>query len=117
MLPPEDRIWRHPSELAVNASPPMEQTLAARRRWMLSTPTRAGAWSAGMVGALLATGVVLVGTHMTGWLTQNRSSLLPPASSAQSPAVTLTSVAAPEWSASGIGTLVTTVTAAIVRVN
>jgi S1-C subfamily serine protease len=32
---------------------------------MASTPSRAGAWSAGIVGALLATGVVLVGGHLT----------------------------------------------------
>ena len=31
---------------------------------MTNPPTRAGAWSAGLVGALLATGVVLVGTHL-----------------------------------------------------
>ncbi len=32
---------------------------------MASTPSRAGAWSAGIVGAVLATGVVLVGVHLT----------------------------------------------------
>jgi len=41
---------------------------AARERWLSRTPTRAGAWSAGLVGAVLATGVVLVGTHLTIWL-------------------------------------------------
>jgi len=32
---------------------------------MAATPSRAGAWSAGIVGALLAAGVVLVGGHLT----------------------------------------------------
>jgi len=47
---------------------PEAQMLAARRRWLASTPTRAGAGAAGIVGALLATGVVLIGTHLTAWL-------------------------------------------------
>lgn len=66
LLPPEDRIWRHPSELS--AAGAGFEVRAARDRWLTSTPTRAGAWSAGLVGAVLATGVVLVGTHLTNWL-------------------------------------------------
>jgi S1-C subfamily serine protease len=68
LLPPEDRIWRHPSELA---NPVAAEVRAARERWIASTPSRAGAWSAGLVGAVLATGVVLVGMHMTSWLGDN----------------------------------------------
>jgi S1-C subfamily serine protease len=69
LLPPEDRIWRHPSELSeAMLGVPEAQVLAARRRWLASTPTRAGAGAAGIVGALLATGVVLIGTHLTAWL-------------------------------------------------
>jgi S1-C subfamily serine protease len=68
LLPPEDRLWRHPSE--VHTVPVEAQARAARDRWLSSTPTRAGAWSAGFVGAMLATGVVLVGTHVTNWLGQ-----------------------------------------------
>ena len=45
--------------------PVSAEALSARRSWMASTPTRAGAWSAGIVGALLATGVVLIGGHLT----------------------------------------------------
>ena len=66
LLPPEDRIWRHPSELSTKGD--SSEVREARDRWLTSTPTRAGAWSAGLVGAVLATGVVLVGTHLTSWL-------------------------------------------------
>ena len=65
LLPPDDRLWRHPSELGEHCLPITAEALSARRSWMASTPSRAGAWSAGIVGALLATGVVLVGGHLT----------------------------------------------------
>ena len=65
LLPPEDRLWRHPSELGQHGQPVSAEALSARRSWMASTPSRAGAWSAGIVGAVLATGVVLVGGHLT----------------------------------------------------
>ncbi len=74
LLPPEDRLWRHPSELSTASTPSPEQTLIARRRWMASTPSRAGAGAAGVVGAILAAGVVLIGTHLTTWLTATHSS-------------------------------------------
>lgn len=73
LLPPDDRLWRHPSELATHAPAVSPEALTARRRWMASTPTRAGVWSAAVVGAVLATGVVLAGTHLTGWLTPTSS--------------------------------------------
>ncbi|MGH9292928.1 MAG: S1C family serine protease [Acidimicrobiales bacterium] len=66
-LPPEDRLWRHPSEIGTHANRGTE-ALDARRRWLAATPSRASAWSAGLVGALLATGLVLLGTHLTTWL-------------------------------------------------
>jgi len=65
LLPPDDRLWRHPSELGEHAVQVSADALSARRSWMAATPTRAGAWSAGLVGALLATGVVLIGGHLT----------------------------------------------------
>ena len=65
LLPPDDRLWRHPSELGAHCLPVTADALTARRSWMAATPSRAGAWSAGIVGALLATGVVLVGGHLT----------------------------------------------------
>ncbi|MGA3353455.1 MAG: PDZ domain-containing protein [Acidimicrobiales bacterium] len=71
LLPPEDRLWRHPSELGDHAVPVSAEALSARRSWMASTPSRAGAWSAGIVGALLATGVVLIGGHLTHLLSPN----------------------------------------------
>jgi len=65
LLPPEDRLWRHPSELGQSGQSVSAEALSARRSWMAATPSRAGAWSAGLVGAVLATGVVLVGGHLT----------------------------------------------------
>ncbi len=64
LLPPDDRLWRHPSELGLHGHPVSPDALSARRSWMAATPSRAGAWSAGIVGAVLATGVVLVGGHL-----------------------------------------------------
>jgi S1-C subfamily serine protease len=72
LLPPEDRLWRHPSEIGVSrgdvSDPNADEATAARDRWLTATPTRAGAWSAGLVGAMLATGVVFVGMHLTHWV-------------------------------------------------
>jgi S1-C subfamily serine protease len=82
LLPPEDRLWRHPSELGEHAIPVSAEALSARRSWMAASPSRAGAWSAGIVGALLATGVVLIGGHLTH--------LLSP-SSARSPSLSVSS--------------------------
>lgn len=68
LLPPEDRLWRHPSEVTQHGSDTPAHVSAARERWLTRTPTRAGAWTAGIVGAVLATGVVLIGTHLTIWV-------------------------------------------------
>ncbi|MHB1510278.1 MAG: PDZ domain-containing protein [Acidimicrobiales bacterium] len=69
LLPVEDRLWRHPSELSWPPSRSMSaEASEARERWLSRTPTRSGAWSAGLVGAVLAAGVVLVGTHLTLWI-------------------------------------------------
>lgn len=73
LLPPEDRLWRHPSEMALYGRSSSDDLLAARNRWQSATPTRTGAWSAGLVGAVLATGVVLLGTHLTSWLNERPS--------------------------------------------
>lgn len=63
LLPPEDRLWRHPSEvggaLAYSLDP-----ITIRRRWQAREPSRASVWTAGLVGALLATGLVVMGTHL-----------------------------------------------------
>lgn len=68
-LPPEDRLWRHPSELG-NANPSIAlDPVAVRRRWLASQPSRASAWTAGLVGAILATGLVALGTHLAGAFT------------------------------------------------
>lgn len=65
LLPPDDRLWRHPSEMGENSLRVSPEALSARRSWLAATPSRAGAWSAGLVGALLAAGVVLIGGHLT----------------------------------------------------
>jgi S1-C subfamily serine protease len=68
LLPLEDRLWRHPSEVGWQPTRSIStEASAVRERWLSRTPTRAGAWSAGLVGAVLAAGVVLVGTHLTVW--------------------------------------------------
>ena len=63
MLPPEDRIWRHPSELA-GASWNEAQSTAVIGRWLSGEGSRGSVWTAGFVGALLAAGVVIVGAHL-----------------------------------------------------
>ncbi len=68
LLPPEDRLWRHPSEMSAVGQAASEEVLDARRRWLSATPSRSGAWTAGVLGAVLATGVVLIGTHLTSWI-------------------------------------------------
>lgn len=83
LLPPDDRIWRHPSEMGEHSLSVSPEALSARRSWLAATPSRAGAWSAGIVGALLAAGVVLIGGHLTHVLP---SSLSPsPAASGERP--------------------------------
>ncbi|MGD0219548.1 MAG: PDZ domain-containing protein [Acidimicrobiales bacterium] len=64
LLPPEDRLWRHPSELGASDSTLPLDPVAVRRRWLLSHPSRRSVLTAGLVGALLATGVVALGTHL-----------------------------------------------------
>ncbi len=88
LLPPEDRLWRHPSEVAHHGTgPTAPEVSAARERWLMRTPTRSGAWTAGLVGAVLATGVVLMGTHLTLWLGRH-----PPTADPRVDAVTSTLV-------------------------
>ncbi|HVC25236.1 MAG TPA: PDZ domain-containing protein [Acidimicrobiales bacterium] len=68
-LPAEDRLWRHPSELgSLGTSLPLDP-ITVRRRWLASQPTRASAWTAGLVGAILATGLVALGTHLASAIT------------------------------------------------
>jgi S1-C subfamily serine protease len=55
-LPPDDRLWRHPSELGAG--------LARRQAALVAAaPSRPGSVSAALAGALLAAGIVLVATH------------------------------------------------------
>lgn len=86
-LPPEDRLWRHPSELGATAALGLDP-VDVRRRWLSSPPSRASAWTAGIVGALLATGLVALGTHLATALTAHPGSpAAPPATvSAAGPA-------------------------------
>ncbi|HXZ82760.1 MAG TPA: PDZ domain-containing protein [Acidimicrobiales bacterium] len=64
LLPPDDRLWRHPSEVGGRQPALPLDPVAVRRRWLLSHPSRRSALTAGVVGALLATGVVALGTHL-----------------------------------------------------
>ncbi len=69
-LPAEDRLWRHPSELGPYGPAPLMDPATVRRRWLASQPSRASAWTAGLVGALLATGLVALGTHLASAITE-----------------------------------------------
>ncbi len=72
LLPREDRIWRHPSELGAADQPFVLDPVLVRRRWLSNQPTRASAWTAGLVGAILATGLVVLGTHLASAFTSPR---------------------------------------------
>ena len=69
-LPPADRLWRHPSEIgqagdgAGTGGVGRDRAPTTYGRALFTSPARAGSWSAGIAGALLATGLVLVGTHL-----------------------------------------------------
>ncbi len=71
LLPPEDRLWRHPSEISAPGDGERADAVGVRDRWLAREPSRSTAWSAGLVGALLATGIVLVGSHLAGVLTSS----------------------------------------------
>lgn len=60
LLPPQDRLWRHPSELDPVALHPD----AVRRRWLLSHSSRRSILTAGIVGALIASAVAAIATHL-----------------------------------------------------
>jgi S1-C subfamily serine protease len=62
-LPPEDRLWRHPSEVSAAAGSLGDWGM--RRRSPYPGAHRASALSAGFVGAMLAAGLVLVASHFT----------------------------------------------------
>jgi S1-C subfamily serine protease len=97
-LPPEDRLWRHPSELgALGVSFPLDP-ITVRRRWLASQPSKASAWTAGLVGALLATGIVALGTHLASAFTANS-----PSTNSRIAGATLTSQ--PESAAGGLDRL------------
>lgn len=105
LLPPDDRLWRHPSELGELAVPVSPDALSARRSWMAATPSRAGAWSAGIVGALLATGVVLIGGHLTHLL---------PSSSTKTPSISVSAkLSSPDRGDSASEFVATTTTVAM----
>lgn len=73
LLPADDRIWRHPSEIGMSSSAFPLDPIAVRRRWITNQPSRASAWTAGIVGAILATGLVVLGTHLATALTDRTS--------------------------------------------
>ena len=80
ILPREDRLWRHPSEIHKD-NPANLDPVAVRRKWLQTQPTRASAWTAGLVGALLATGLVILGTHLAGAFTGSSAPTTPALSS------------------------------------
>jgi S1-C subfamily serine protease len=65
-LPPEDRLWRHPSELRGSGPPRADiPSVQARGRRLLGGPLWTRALLGGVVGALVATGV-LTGVNWLG---------------------------------------------------
>jgi len=60
-LPQDDRIWRHPSEIFKNNT---DERIISQNAWLAKEPSKASAWTAGIVGAVLATGLVLLGTRL-----------------------------------------------------
>lgn len=111
LLPPDDRLWRHPSELSQRPLASDGELLAARGRWLASTPSRAGAGAAGLVGALLATGVVLLGTHLTSWLTPAHPTVRLQSSS------TATTLASIPPQIGSLTPMISSIAAALVRVR
>lgn len=77
LLPADDRIWRHPSEMGAPQRPFVDDQVAVHRRWLASEPSRASAWTAGIVGAILATGLVVLGTHLATALTDTSAEAQP----------------------------------------
>ena len=71
LLPREDRLWRHPSELGAGNSSYAVDPVAVRSRWLQSQPSRASVWTAGLVGALLATGLVALGPRLAPTLARS----------------------------------------------
>ncbi len=57
-LPPDDRLWRHPSEVAVQRAPGAGDEPAQRRRPLWASRTAALVVLAGVTGATLAVGAV-----------------------------------------------------------
>jgi S1-C subfamily serine protease len=99
-LPAEDRLWRHPSELgSLGSSLPLDP-ITVRRRWLANQPSKASAWTAGLVGAILATGLVALGTHLASAITARGDA---PAASGSASGPTLASL--PESSATSGGTI------------
>ncbi|HEY5272736.1 MAG TPA: hypothetical protein VIJ34_05825, partial [Acidimicrobiales bacterium] len=96
MLPPEDRLWRHPSELAGATWNEAEST-AVIGRWLSGEGSRGSVWTAGFVGALLAAGVVIVGAHLATAFT---GPTLTPGSAMTTSAITMPSDASPNLGAS-----------------
>jgi len=111
ILPREDRLWRHPSELHKD-HPVSLDPIAVRRKWLQTQPTRASAWTAGLVGALLATGLVVLGTHLAGALTGSTSPTAPALSSISVATVAPDADVTPALAAFGTG-----VTHAISRIS
>lgn len=111
-LPPEDRLWRHPSELASTAA---QDPLAAEVGSPVATPVASRWWglvAAGLAGAGLSLGAVL----LTGMLT-NRSGERVTTSSTRVPSTTQVSLSNRSTAGNGVSDLVRTVNPSIAGVR
>ena len=89
-LPPDDRLWRHPSEVA--GDPVATRMAAAPARWHFARRLRTSQWVvgviSGLVGALVAAGVLAgtgalgAGTPVITTMRSNSVVSVPPTSSA-----------------------------------
>lgn len=121
LLPADDRLWRHPSELAADR-PGRAPSRAedARTAWVATPPSRAGVWTAGLVGALLAAGLVLVGSHLSSALTNHSLDMGHDPGSltvAREPTATTTAVVGASDSGSAIHAMIARVAGAMVMIS
>ncbi len=96
-LPPDDRIWRHPSEVAASAAVPSPRAAPRSRRWFpVRRPRVLGlATISGLVGATLSLGLVAALGGFTGHTTiVQRNVAIQPVTSRASDEDTIAAIAA-----------------------
>ena len=108
-LPPDDRLWRHPSELGPAAPPPAAAVDRARhpRMWSIAVVS-------GLVGAVLTVGVVAAAGGLRERVVEQPTAL---EKVAVNPQTTLAAFSATSGNADRVVALTQTVAPAVVRVQ